>query len=147
LRSIASVFLFIFVSLVLSSCSESINEKFKTKSKIKPLFTPKTMNQKIGNGEYIVKKLKIPLTQDTIGSYDYAEILDDESLSDRDINALEGIWQGLRHGLYNMGIKLGVSNRVRYSADYDGLPNIDTDYIKSLKVKKIFFALSFNCKA
>ena len=131
----------LLITMILGSCADSINESFKTKSKITPLFTPKTFNEKIGNGEHVIKKIKIPLTQDTVGSYDYAEILDDESLNDQQASVIHELWQGLRHGLYNMGIKFGVSNRIRYTADYDGLPKIDSEYIKSIKITKVFFAI------
>lgn len=141
MRLIAIIFFSFFVVSCADSLTDSVNEKFQTKSKIKPIFEPKTFNQKIGNGQFIVKKLKIPLSKDTVGHYSYSEIIDDDSLDVPDAGLIDQMWQGLRHGLYNLGLMIGVSNRVRYTADYDGFPSIDSDYIKSVKVKKIFFAI------
>jgi hypothetical protein len=132
----------ITMALVFISCGgKSIGDRMKADTKINPLFAPKTINQKMGNGEFVVTTIKVPLTQDTVGSYDFAEIMEDESVNERSRGFLKRLWSGFKYKIYNAGIKLGVSNRVRYSTDYDDFPEIDPEFIKAVKVKKIFFAI------
>ncbi|MEX0798141.1 MAG: hypothetical protein WD025_01775, partial [Bacteriovoracaceae bacterium] len=79
----------------------------------------------------------------TVGSYDAADIFEDSSLNKEKKGVLRRFWNGIKYKIYNAGINLGISNRIKYSFDYE-FPEIDSGTIKSVKVKKIFFALE-NC--
>jgi hypothetical protein len=129
-------------SLVSCSKMRNFEQATTTKTHVDPLFVPKNINQKF-NGDSVKLKVVVPLSQETIGHYDLNDILDPtdgERLSNEQKTFLQKKWSDWKYRIYNMGISLGLSNRVRYSTDYE-FPSIDDQYIKEVKVKKIFFAL------
>lgn len=113
------------------------------KSEIDPLFEKKKLTEIHGDGEVITVKVKLPLSQSTIGSYDASKILEDETLDEKEAGIFRRFWNGLKYKVYDTAVSFGIYNRVKYSFDYQ-FPDIDSKYIKAAKVNKIFFALE-NC--
>jgi hypothetical protein len=121
------------------------------KSEIKPLFEPKSISELEGQGkDYFTLDLKIPLTEDTLGYYDFGEIIEEKNLlSER--TKLREFFDKVKYGVYNLGVNLKMSNRVRYSIDYE-FPAVDPDTIKEIKIERVFFAIEDcleeeNCRA
>lgn len=87
------------------------------------------------------------MTQNTLSRYTADDILnpvDNTEIGDlpeSQVGFLKRLKTAFKLKLYNLGLRLGVQNRYRFSTNYDGFPEIDTDYIKSVKIKKLFFAI------
>src|SRR5690606_7337877 len=142
--------LFLPLSLVIFISCISLDEK----SKITPLFQPKKLSETMSeknkdtslqsltteeNG-YTKFRFKIPLSQDMIGHYDYSAIMEDEKLDAKKLGILKRFLVNIKHRVYNLGVGMGVMNKVRFSTDYQ-FPDFDSEFIKSVKIKRIFFAL------
>ena len=128
---------FLGALLLLSAC------EIKEKSQIKPMFEPKSLTELYGDGKAMTFNVKIPLGQDMVGSYDASEIMEDETIDEEKKPFFRKLWNGIKYGIYDQAVSVGISNRIKYSFDYE-FPEIDSQYIKSVKVKRIFFALN-NC--
>lgn len=124
----------ILMCVVFASCE---------KSEIQPLFPKKKLSEIHGDGRVMTLKVKLPLSQDTMGIYDASEILEDDSLNERENGILREMWNNIKYRVYDTAMIFGFSNKIKYSFDYE-FPEIDSRYIKSVKVNKIFFALE-NC--
>jgi hypothetical protein len=141
-------FTHIFSSLLVLatvSCVQksNMNDIFETKTDIKPFAEAKTLNEIYGDGKTITKSLRIPLTKDTLGFFDRDEIVESRNIPEKHKKFFEKIKDNIVHGLYNQAVKLGVKNRISYSTDFE-FPEIDSESIHSISVKKIFMALE-NC--
>jgi len=114
----------------------------ESKSEIDPLFKAQTTSERFGTGTGGVTTitLKIPLTTNEIGYYDRDDILDTKSAQGKKKSWLKRNYESIKYNLYNLGARLGISNRIKYSTDFE-FPDIDSKYIKEVRVKKIFFAL------
>ena len=133
----------LLISTLLISCKED--------SSITPLATAKKLSERFGTqskGSKIVTiPIKIPMTQSTLSRYSADDILNPTDnaeiagLPENQIGYLDRVRTAFKLELYNLGLRLGVQNRYRYTTNYDGFPEIDTDYIKSVKIKKLFFAI------
>jgi hypothetical protein len=141
------------------SCKES--------SSIKPLAEAKSISDRFDTkgrrGTRLVTiPIKISLTQNLIPRYDLQAILDGddtddeqtqagnetqeniealETLPQKERSALKKIGDYFKHKLYNVGLKVGLENTYKISFAYDEFPEIDSKYIKSLKMKRLFFAI------
>lgn len=157
----------IFLALILLSsfvsCSKTrnIEEATNTSSKIDPLFKAKNMNQKF-DGDSVKLRIIIPMSKDTLGHYDVADILapscyeeDDnyekclkklekyeknENIPDSEKSWWTRLKRSAKFDMYNMAIKMGVASRLKYSFDYE-FPEVPLEYLKEVRIKKIFFAL------
>jgi hypothetical protein len=133
--------------IALFSCGSKDNlndflsgRSLKSKSEVDPLFEAKTIAQKYGDGKYITKRIKIPLTANTIKSYDLSEILDDSSLDDEETGFFRRTLNRIKLSLYRAGIMIGLKNRIKYSTEFS-LKGYPLSMVKSLKVKSVFFTL------
>ena len=113
------------------------------KQTIEPMFAKKSMAELYGDGETMDFTVKVPLTQDTLSFYDASSILGDTSI-DQSSGMINEMYNSLKYSVFQMGVGMGFFNKVKLSFASE-LPDIDSQYIKSLKVKKIFFALE-NCE-
>lgn len=128
------VFLVVLGLLSLISCE---------KQTIEPMFAKKSLAELHGDGKTMNYTIKVPLTKDTLSFYDASSILEDTSI-DEDEGVLKDIYNSLKYSVFQMGVGMGFFNKVKLSFSTE-LPRIDSRYIKSLRVKKIFFALE-NCE-
>lgn len=144
----------------LISCNKETNLEngFTSVSKIKPLAKSETISEKFNkfdkasidgkslyDGETLTIPVKVSLTSNTIGHYALEDIMNpDEVLpegsSPKQKKFLSRILDSLKYKIYNTGLGLGISNRVSYSTDFE-FPEISSEYLKEVSVKKIFFAL------
>lgn len=118
-------------------------KSMKTKSTITPLFAPTKLSERYGDGQYNVFRIKIPLTKHTIGQYDYSEVAEDELANKIDRTIVQNLWTGLKYTLFNWGVGLGISNRIKYATDFE-VPTISPEYFdifQSVKINKIFFSI------
>ena len=127
--------LILVIAMIFAACE---------KSEIKPMFPKKSLAQIHGDGEVMTFKIKVPLSQDTVGSYDASEVLSDASIDQENTGLLRRFWNGIKYSVYDTAVNLGISNRIKYSFDYE-FPQIDSKYIKAVKINRIFFALE-NCR-
>lgn len=129
------VFLF---SLASCSLKELADNGFKTKTEITPMAPSKTLAQRFGDGKYLTFNVKIPLTEDSVGYYDIEEVLGNSDLNSNHKSYFQSLLDSWKLKLYNLFVKLGKSNKIKYSSVIK-FPQIDSRYIKSAKVKKVFF--------
>lgn len=107
------------------------------------MFEKKSLADIHGDGRVMTVTVKVPLSQTTVGSYDASEILSDDSLDSKRHGPLRAIWNEFKYSVMNIAVNIGISNKVKYSFDYE-FPEIDPEIVKSIRVKRIFFALE-NC--
>jgi hypothetical protein len=120
--------------MVFASCSK-FQEKMKTKSKITPIAKAQQLKEIKGDGKYFTMRLKYPLTTEEVGMYNYKDIMyNGENLF------LGSFGDMFKYGFANLFINLGSYSKIKYTTDLE-LPEIDPSVIKSIKIKKIFFAL------
>ncbi len=125
--------------LLLSAC------EIKEKSQIKPMFEPKKLTELYGDGEVMTFNVKIPLGQDMVGEYDASEIIEDKTIDEEKKPLVRKFLDGIKYKIYNTAVQFGISSKYKFDFYYK-FPEIDSQYIKSAKVKRIFFALE-NCVA
>jgi len=143
---------------IVSSCS--LKDKMDGSSEITPFAESKTLSDKlegvgVRDGNSIVVNFKIPLTMNTIGHFALDDIMDagvegepevtvDESeiekLPVKKQNIFKRMLKSFKYNVYNMALGMGISNRISYSTEYE-FPDLDPEYFKEVRVKKIFFAL------
>lgn len=149
--------LLLTIALV-SSCS--LKETMEGSSKITPFAESKTLSDKlegvgVRDGEGIVVNFKIPLTMNTIGHFALDDIMNPdaegepevtvdeeelEKLPEEKQNIFKRMIKSFKYNIYNMALGMKISNRISYSTDYE-FPDLDPEYFKEVRVKKIFFAL------
>lgn len=141
-----------FLLVFLFSCSKvgKFKNDFKTTSKIDPLAKAQTISDKfkdkgLSEGKIITLPIKVSLTSNTIGHYALDDIMSPDEVLGEDATPKQKKFLGrfldnLKYSVYNMGLGMGISNRVQYSTDYK-FPEIDPTYFKEMRVKKIFFAI------
>ena len=141
-----------FLLLFLFSCSKvgQFKNDLKTSSDIDPLAKAQSISEKfkgkgLSEGKIITLPIKISLTSNTIGHYALDDIMSADEVLDEDATPkqkkfLARFLDNLKYSVYNMGLGMGISNRVQYSTDYK-FPQIDPTYFKEMRVKKIFFAI------
>lgn len=122
LRKLALASLFIS-SVILSSCGQ--------KSEITPLAQPRKLVDQYGDGEYITRSVRFPLTENSIDAY--------EDLTRVDGNFAPGILTALNNGLMQLGSSMGLGKSLIQIKQI--LPEIDPELIPSIKIKKIFFTI------
>ncbi len=130
--------LFVFL---LTSCSlkEAYDNGFETKSEITPLAPADKLAKRFGDGKYVNFKFKIPLTEDSIGYYEADEVLDNSNKTTK-LNLIRSIKEQIKFSVYNMALKMGVSNHARFTTSFD-FSFIDPEYIVSAKISKVLFAV------
>ena len=128
--------LLILLLILTASCSlkESADNGFKTQSEIKPFASAQKLGDRYGNK--II--LKIPLTENSVGYFDIDEILGNENLDRGGRTFLKAMWDSFKLKLFNFTLGIGLANKIKYSSYFD-FPVIDKKYVKSAKVKRVFF--------
>ncbi|MCT4641522.1 MAG: hypothetical protein N4A33_04435 [Bacteriovoracaceae bacterium] len=125
----------LFILILLVGCH--FEARFKEKSSIDALAPSKTFAQKNNGSEYITKTAYLPLTQDIVEYYDYDKLISELK---ENAGSITKLFSSLGNGLLNVGIKLSNKKHHKLSMalpfDY-----VDTDYIKSVKIKNLFFQL------
>lgn len=119
------------------------DKPLESKSTVDPLFAAQKLSERYGNGKSNILKIKIPITQDTLGHYNYSEVAEDQLANKLDRSIFQSLIVSLKYTLFNWGVGMGISNRVRYTTDFK-VPEISPEYfsvIKSIKINKIFFSL------
>jgi hypothetical protein len=130
--------LLLLFSLVSCSLKEASENGFKTKTKTEPFAPSKTLAERFGDGKQIKFNVKIPLTEDSVGYYDVEDVLGNRELDAEHKNFLERVYDGMKLSMYNLFVKMGYSNNIKFSSSFN-FPKIDKRFIKSAKVKKVFF--------
>ena len=125
--------LFVF-SITSCSLKEAIDNNFETESKVTPFAKSKSLKDLYGDKI----KIKIPLTESSMGYYEVEDILENKDKNAKKKDFFHRIYDRFRLGLYRLAIKLGVSNNIRYTTYYD-FDAIDADYLESATVTKVFF--------
>ncbi len=134
-------FLLIFcLILSVSSCSlkEAIDNDFKTQTSVEPLGSSKTLAERFGNGENLTFTLKIPLTENSVGYYDVEDVLGNRNLNSSNKTFFSSLLDNLKLKFFNFFVGLGYYNKLKFSSAFN-FPQVDSRFIKSAKVKKIFF--------
>lgn len=150
------ILLIVLCGIFIISCKET--------SDIKPLARAKTISEKFDaqvskGSKEITIPIKISLTQNLLPRYDLQDILgeeteeteeglenkDDQSLPQEQKSFLKRftskLKSAIKYRLYNLGLSVGIQNTYKISFAYGDFPEIDSKYIKSLKMKKLFFAI------
>lgn len=130
----AILLLLIVFSATSCSLKEAIDNDFKTKSSITPFAKSKKLDDLYGDKI----KIKIPLTETSVGYYEVEDILDNNEKNSKSKSFMKRFFDKIKLGLYRLAIKFGVSNNIRYSTYYD-FESIDPDFLKSAKITKVFF--------
>lgn len=134
------LFMTVMVFVLLSGCKfkEMLDNDFQSESKITPIAPAESLSERFGDGESTSYTLKIPLSESSIGYFDIDEVLGNEDLNRDNYNIFTRIKNGFKRALFNLVVKLGISNKVKFSTYFE-LPEIDPKYIQSAQVKKVFF--------
>lgn len=127
--------LFCFLSC---SLKDAADNDFKPQSKITPIAPAETLAKKYGDGNEAVFTIKVPLTEDSIGYFDIDEIIGSRDLDSKRKHFIERVYDSFKLTFFNLAIGLGFSNIIKYSTSFE-FPEIDPKYIKSARVKKVFF--------
>lgn len=109
-------------------------------SKINPLFKAQTLANVAGNGQLYEITVKVPLTKDSLGSYDFSEIMENEGLDNRNRSWIKRFFDSIMYNLANVWFKFGRKNKYSYSTGIE-FPELDPDYVKEVRIKKLFFSL------
>jgi hypothetical protein len=112
----------------------------ETDTKITPFAEAKSINEIYGDGKTTTATLHIPLTADTIGFYDRDDILEEANIPEDQKSLLKRLKDSFMHKVYSSAIKLGVKSKMSYSTDYEFF-DISDEYIKEIRIKKVFLAL------
>lgn len=134
------IILSLLILLSFSSCSlkEAVDNGFKTKTSVEPLAQSKTLAQRYGDGKYINFTLKIPLSENSIGYYDVEDVLGNRNLNSKQKSFFNRLYDRFKLKLYNLAVRFGFANKLKFSSTFS-FPQIDSRFIKSAVVKKIFF--------
>ncbi|MBD65777.1 MAG: hypothetical protein CME62_11255 [Halobacteriovoraceae bacterium] len=114
---------------------------FETETSIAPFAASEKLNDK-----YKSIRLKIPLTESSIGYYELEEVLGNENLDSRRKGFFKRLWDGIKFETFKFFVSLGVSNSVKYSTYFDFDGKIDPDFLKSARVTRVFFTAE-DCRA
>lgn len=133
-------FLLLCLTITLTSCSlqDAVNNNFEHQSSVEEFARAKTLADAYGNGQEIIFKTKIPLTEDSIGYFDVDEILGNSELNSQRRSLIQRLYDNLKLAGFNLFVGLGISNKIKYSSNLD-FPRIDPELIISAKVIKVFF--------
>lgn len=134
------VILLFILAINFTACSlkEAAENDFKTKTQTKPFAPSKTLAERFGDGDQIKFTVKIPLTEDSVGYYDVEDVLGNRDLNGSHKNFFERMYDGMKLSMFNLFVKMGYSNKIKFSSSFD-FPQIDKRFIKSARVKKVFF--------
>lgn len=133
-------YLFLVFLLAFSSCSmkNTIENGFQTESEIQPIAKAEKLSERYGNGKEAIIKMKVPLSDTSIGYFDIDEVLGNGDLNYYDRSLIQRFYDNIRLAIYNLAVSFGISNKMKYSVYFD-LPKIDPSLVVSAKVKKVFF--------
>jgi len=112
----------------------------QSESKINPLFKAETLAAANGDSKLYTLTLKVPLTKDSLGSYDFSEIMENDDLDNSNRSWLKRFFDSVFYNLANIWFRFGQKNKYSYSTAID-FPEIDSNYIKEVRIKKLFFSL------
>lgn len=137
----------LILSVLLTACSkgQSLTDfleggTLQSESKINPLFKAQTLAAAAGDGELYTLTVKVPLTKDSLGSYDFSEIMENDALDNRNRSWLKRFFDNILYNLANVWFAIGRKNKYSYSTGME-FPEIDSDYVKEVRIKKLFFSL------
>jgi hypothetical protein len=112
--------------LLLLGCAE--------KSEITPLFEAIPLRESHGDGEFAVFTVKLPLSDQSIESYN--SIIDPNTGVSR-VPLLGDVLRLMGQSVFNLGAELGMGKT--YLTIKQPIPDLDSPYIKSISVKRVFF--------
>lgn len=111
------------VILLLTACGR--------KNEILPIVGKKSLIQQYGDGELMEVTLRFPLTESSIDAY--------EDVTTVNTPVLSGVFTSFNKLFYKMGTTFGMGKmKLRI---HQAIPEIDPEYIKEMKITKIFFAV------
>lgn len=120
LRVTALLLLFM---MLLTSCGK--------KNEITPIVGKRSLVQQMGDGDLMEVTLRFPLTESSIDAY--------EDVTAVDTPLLGGLFSSFNKMFYKMGTTFGLGKmKLRI---HQVLPEIDDEYIKEMKITKIFFTV------
>jgi len=90
------------------------------------------------DGDIIKTTFVVPLTDNSVDYYDVQEILELGELDADKRNTLERIYDSVWLYLYNKSVEFGLTDQIKLTFNVD-LIKLDPDYIKTVKVKKVYF--------
>jgi hypothetical protein len=138
---------FVAFSFVLVGCApgQSLDDftsgdTIQSNNKINPLFNAQTLSETQGAGKLYTVSLKVPLTKDSLGSYDFSDIMDNEDLDDSNRSWFKRFCDTIMYNLANLSFKFGSRNKYSYTTGLE-FPEIDSKYVKEVRIKKLFFSL------
>lgn len=139
------VFILLLIYLVGCAPGQSLEDfsqgnTIQSEHKINPLFEAETLSHAYGDGKLFVVTLKVPLTKDSLGTYDFSDIMDNEDLDDSNRSWIKRLFDTLMYNLANISFKFGRKNKYSYTAGLE-FPEIDPRYVKEVRIKKLFFSL------
>lgn len=130
----ASLLLILLFSFASCSLKDAAENNFQTKSNITPFAKTKRLEDL-----YKKTKIKIPLTESTVGHFDREYVLDNERLDSRKKGFFKKIADKFKYAFYSLVIGTGLyGNRIRYRTFYN-FESIDPDLLKNAKITKVFF--------
>lgn len=101
------------------------------KNEITPLFENKKLVQQYGDGEHFEFNIRMPLTESSIDTY--------EDVTRVNSRVLGGLMSSFKSMFYNMGASMGMGKTLIHV--HQVLPEIDPEYIKEIKISKVFFTI------
>jgi len=141
------LFFLCVLSMMFTSCApgqslEDFSEgnTIQSENKINPLFEAETLSDAYGDGKLFTVTLKVPLTKDSLGSYDFSDVMDNEDLDDSNRSLFKKFFDTIMYNLANFSFKFGQKNKYSYTTGLE-FPEIDPQYVKEVRVKKLFFSL------
>lgn len=141
------VILISILSLFMISCSpgQSFDDftsgnTIQSQNEINPLFEAESLSDTHGDGKLYTVTLKVPLTKDSLGSYDFSDVMENEDLDDSNRSWLNRFYDTIMYNLANFAFKFGARNKYSYSTALE-FPEIDPKYVKEVRIKKLFFSL------
>jgi hypothetical protein len=103
------------------------------KNEITPLVDARSFVDQYGDGETVTLTLRFPLTEDSIDTFDSADVTNVDS------PVLGGVLSGFKKLFYSMGTSFGLGKtKLRIQ---QVIPEIDPDLFKEMRIKKVFFTI------
>lgn len=104
------------------------------KSEVTPLFEPISLKESHGDGKYAVFTVKLPLSDNSIDTYDSPI---DPTTGVSRIPLLGDMLRFVTQATFNFGAVIGFGKT--YLTIKQPLPDLDSPYINSISVKRVFF--------
>jgi hypothetical protein len=137
---ISLTFLFVSCSPGQSFDDFTSGNTIQSQNDINPLFEAESLSDAYGDGKLYTVTLKVPLTKDSLGSYDFSDVMENEDLDDSNRSWLNRFCDTIMYNLANLSFKFGARNKYSYTTGLE-FPEIDSRYVKEVRIKKLFFSL------